>query len=113
MRDGLQLVQNIEGAHVCDALLAPPPAANADRISILFFRASSSGLFYSHSHHSPHFPYLTAAFRVGVEESRLFGVSSSHVVWRVHVCFIQFHLLVFHSFVILFHLFPLLLILFP
>jgi hypothetical protein len=32
---------------------------------------SSSGLFYSHSHHSPHFPYQAAAFCIGVEVSRL------------------------------------------
>jgi hypothetical protein len=40
MRDDLQLVQKIQGAHMCHAFLAPPPAANADRISILLFRAT-------------------------------------------------------------------------
>jgi hypothetical protein len=40
MHDDLQLIQKIEGAHVYHAFLAPPVAANADRISILFFRAT-------------------------------------------------------------------------
>jgi hypothetical protein len=46
MRDDLQLVQKIEGAHVCHAFLKPPPppppAATVDRISILFFRATAA-----------------------------------------------------------------------
>jgi hypothetical protein len=42
MGDDLQLVKKIEGAHVCHAFLTPPPAATADRISILFFRATAA-----------------------------------------------------------------------
>jgi hypothetical protein len=40
MRDDLQLVKKIEGAHVCHAFLTLPLAATADRISILFFQAT-------------------------------------------------------------------------
>jgi hypothetical protein len=42
MHDDLQLVQQIKGAHVCDAFLAPPPAATADRISVLFFQTAAA-----------------------------------------------------------------------
>jgi hypothetical protein len=40
MHDDLQLIQKIEGAHAFHASLAPLPAGNADRISILFFQAT-------------------------------------------------------------------------
>jgi hypothetical protein len=42
MRYDLQLVQKIEGAHVCHAFLTPLPGATADRSSILFFRATAA-----------------------------------------------------------------------
>jgi hypothetical protein len=42
MHDDLQLVQKIEGAHVCLAFLTLLPAATADHISILFFRATAA-----------------------------------------------------------------------
>jgi hypothetical protein len=42
MHDDLQLVKKIEGAHICRAFLLPLPAATADRISILFFRATAA-----------------------------------------------------------------------
>jgi hypothetical protein len=48
---------------------------------------SSSGLFYSHSHHSPHFTCPAAAFCVGVEESqfivKLYFIASDLVRSRV------------------------------
>jgi hypothetical protein len=34
---------------------------------------SSRWVFYSHSHHSPHCPYQTAAFRVGTSCKQLFA----------------------------------------
>jgi hypothetical protein len=40
MCDDLQLVQKMEGAHVCHAFLVPLPAANADHICIFFFQAT-------------------------------------------------------------------------
>jgi hypothetical protein len=42
MRDDLQLVKKIEGAHVCHASLTLPLAATADRISSLFFQATAA-----------------------------------------------------------------------
>jgi hypothetical protein len=41
MRDDLQLVQKTEGSHVRHAFLMPP-AATAERISTLFFRATAA-----------------------------------------------------------------------
>jgi hypothetical protein len=42
MRGDLQLVKKTEGARVRHAFLTPPPAAIADRIPILFFRATAA-----------------------------------------------------------------------
>jgi hypothetical protein len=42
VHEDLQLIQKIEGVHVYHAFLVPPPAANADRISILFFQAAGA-----------------------------------------------------------------------
>jgi hypothetical protein len=72
MRDDVHWVRKIECARVFHAFLAPP-AAKTSYLHPFLSGYSSSWVFYSHSHNSPHFTYQTAAFPVGALCKRLFA----------------------------------------